>query len=121
MIKAYFVIRKDLKMSPSKLAVQVGHGTQLLMREASYYDLEEWEKLYDSRKIVCGVSSEKKLNSLFTLLKDTVPTVEIIDKGYTEFDGITKTGIAFLYNDTLENLFILQKIKRLQLYKENEA
>ena len=43
MIKAYYVMRRDLKMSPAKLAVQVGHGTQLLMREADYYELKDWE------------------------------------------------------------------------------
>lgn len=115
MIKAYFVMRKDLNMTPAKLAVQVGHGTQLLMRSADYDELKSWENYCDSRKIVCGVSSENKLNSLYSILKDTITTVEIIDLGYTEFEGKTKTGIAFLYDDNLENLFIKNKIKRLQL------
>ena len=119
MIKAYYVMRRDLKMSPAKLAVQVGHGTQRLMREADYYELKDWENYSSSRKIVCGASSEKKLNSLYTAFKDTLTTVRIIDKGYTEFDGETLTGIAFFYDDTLENLFISNKIKRLQLYKES--
>lgn len=117
MIKAYYVMRRDLNMSPAKLAVQVGHGTQLLMRKADCYVLKDWENYCDSRKIVCEVSSENKLNSLYNILKETITTVEIIDSGYTEFEGKTKTGIAFLYDDNLENLFIAKKIKRLQLYK----
>lgn len=111
MIKAYYVIRKDLGMSAAKLAVQVGHGTQLLMRNSDPYIIKDWEEFSDSRKIVCEISSEEKLNNLFESLVSN--KVKIVDSGYTEFDGKTFTGIAFFIDDTeLPN-----KVKRLQLYK----
>ena len=60
MIKAYYVLRKDLNMSPAKLAVQCGHGTQLLMLSENYKILEDWKLNSDSRKVVCEISSEEK-------------------------------------------------------------
>lgn len=117
MIKAYFIMRKDLGMTPAKLAVQVGHGTQQLMRKADYYELLSWEASSDSRKIVCEISSEEKMNNLYNIFKEFVTTCEIWDSGYTEFNGRTKTGICLLYNEDNNNKFLEQKLKRLQLYK----
>lgn len=117
MIKAYFVMRKDLNMSPAKLAVQVGHGTQYLIKLIGYDVFQEWSTLYDSRKIICEVSSEQKLINLADALRNKVPVCEIVDSGYTEFNGKTLTGISFIYDDSDKNLFVEQKIKRLQLYK----
>lgn len=114
-MKAYFIMRKDLNMTPAKLAVQVGHGTQYIMRNSMKDDLDEWETLNDSRKIVCEISSEEKLNNLYEFLKDKLQVNKIIDSGYTEFNEPTFTGISFLLN--IDDAEVFKKLKRLQLYK----
>jgi len=116
-MKAYFIMRKDLNMTPAKLAVQVGHGTQYIMRNSMKDDLDEWETLNDSRKIVCEISSEEKLNNLYEFLKDKLQVNKIIDSGYTEFNEPTFTGISFLL--TIDDAEVFKKLKRLQLYKGN--
>lgn len=118
MIKAYFVMRTDLNMPPAKLAVQVGHGVQRLMEKVDHYTLQDWKEFSDSRKIVVQCSSDEKLQNLLNVLKDEILTCEIWDSGYTVFNGRTRTGICFMYNDDDKNLFIEKKIKRLQLWKD---
>ena len=117
MIKAYFIMRKDINMTPAKLAVQVGHGTQYIMRNSMKDDIDEWETLNDSRKIVCEISSEEKLNNLYEFLKNRLQVNKIIDSGYTEFNEPTFTGISFLL--TIEDDEVSKKLKRLQLFKGN--
>jgi peptidyl-tRNA hydrolase len=117
MIKAYYVFRKDLNMSPAKLAVQCGHGTQLLMLSVNYKVLEDWRLNSDSRKIICEISSEEKLHNLYDALPEYIDKEEIWDSGYTEFNGKTLTGIAFIINDKYTQQEVLKKVKRLQLYK----
>lgn len=110
-------MRKDLNMSPAKLAVQVGHGTQYLLNASETIKMQLWWSEWDSRKIVCEVSSEEKLLNLLEKIRAHVVTCEIIDSGYTEFDGKTRTGICFLYDDEADSPALEKIIKRLQLYK----
>lgn len=117
MIKAYYVFRKDLNMTPAKLAVQCGHGTQLLMLSENYKILEDWKINSDSRKVVCEISSEEKLRNLYNTLTECIDIEEIWDSGYTEFNGKTLTGIAFMIDDEYTQQEVLKKVKRLQLYK----
>lgn len=117
MIKAYYVFRKDLNMTPAKLAVQCGHGTQLLMLSENYKILEDWKLNSDSRKVVCEISSEEKLHNLYNTLTEYIDIEEIWDSGYTEFNGKTLTGIAFMIDDEYTQQEVLKKVKRLQLYK----
>ena len=122
MIKAYYVFRKDLNMTPAKLAVQCGHGTQLLMLSENYKILEDWKLNSDSRKVVCEISSEEKLRNLYNTLTEYIDIEEIWieeiwDSGYTEFNGKTLTGIAFMIDDEYTQQEVLKKVKRLQLYK----
>lgn len=117
MIKAYYVLRKDLNMTPAKLAVQCGHGTQLLMLSENYKVLEDWKLNSDSRKVVCEISSEEKLRNLYNTLTEYIDIEEIWDSGYTEFNGKTLTGIAFMIDDEYTQQEVLKKVKRLQLYK----
>lgn len=118
MIKAYYVLRKDLNMSVAKLAVQVGHGTQLLMLSEPKELLDKWKDLEsDSRKIVCGISSYEKLRNLYYDLNQYIKVQVIQDSGYTEFNGKEFTGIAFFVDEQNAPAEVLKKVKRLQLYK----
>ncbi len=105
MIKTIYVIRKDLNMSGPKIAVQVGHGTDFIhMRTLLNYTGEYgrrhdiWYAQWiadDRRKSVVGIKTEVKLKNLIKTLKDaTIRFNEIWDKGYTELDGETLTGIV---------------------------
>jgi len=109
-------MRKDLGMSPAKLAVQVGHGTDFIHKdkdENSFF--EDWKnKENDRRKIVLEVKSEAKLRDLADLLRHKgIPFCKIYDSGHTEFNEKTLTGLI-IYPIDENNL--PDKIKRMRLY-----
>ena len=57
MAKAYFVMRKDLNMSPGTLAVQVGHGTDYIhLKQSKAYGY--WLAQGLRKKIVTEVGSQ---------------------------------------------------------------
>ena len=63
MLRAFYLLRQDLEMSPGKLAVQVGHGTGLIyMNRYQIPNLEEWMSDFDATKIVLRVKTLEKLN-----------------------------------------------------------
>lgn len=114
MYKMYYIIRKDLNMSPSKLAVQVGHGTSLMfLNTALKVPLTEWFCRNNMKKIVVGIDNEEKMRNLYLkLFNDKYFVEKIYDMGLTEFDGYTETGTVLLVNeDDIPNY-----IKRLRLY-----
>ena len=119
MIKAYFVMREDLNMTPAKLAVQVGHGTQRLCTESDKDLVDEWTSLpSDSRKIVLKAKDFTGMHSIKHYLKDNeVECFMIVDSGYTEFKGVTQTGFCFLLNDEVASEEVLKKVKRIRLWK----
>lgn len=116
MYKAYYILRRDLNMSTAKLAVQVGHGTDLVHSWASFDTYMLW-KLQDRRKIVLSIKTEKKLNNLITLLQENIMVQyrEIVDLGLTELDGLTTTGIVIMPID--ENK-LPKQVQRLQLWRD---
>lgn len=122
MLKAYYVIRTDLNMPASKLAVQVGHGTQLLMNYVESNILDTWEQISDSRKIVCTCSTEEKL---LNLLHRILPCIDVLgctiieDSGYTFFKERTKTGLVFMADvENIKDETVVKAIKRLQTWKD---
>ena len=133
-MKAYFLMRQDLEMSPAKLAVQIGHGTDLIhtrhvQHHISSTNFDEWAGGDDPftlvpipgrmanyrRKIVLRVKSEDQLNKLMEkLLDDNIWPDIIKDIGFTEFDGETVTGLVI---HPISDERVPKYIKRLQLYK----
>lgn len=83
-IVMYFVAREDLKMSPGKLAAQVGHGVQyILARTLTSKEIEwfyEW-KNGSSAKVVLSVPSLEKLVELAEILDNAwIPYARVIDQ-----------------------------------------
>lgn len=115
MIKAYYILREDLDMSPAKLAVQVGHGTDLIHlrhHKSPYY--QHWLNGGDRRKIVLKIKSLDTLQSLVASLStDNIPCDLIEDSGYTEFQGKTLTGIVVY---PIPDEEVPKRIQRLRLY-----
>lgn len=114
MIKALFLMRQDLNMSPAKLAVQVGHGTGIIYEESDPDRLEVWKTRGNYRKIVLKVKSLEKLENLGKVMAENgIQFQSIVDAGYTEFEGSTLTGyVVFpIYEEE-----IIKPLSRLQLY-----
>ena len=99
-LRMVFFVRTDLKMPKGKIAAQVGHGVHYLimdrmidtLREPDvddpYHDVFfEWHQ-GDNVKICLKVASEQELKYFSELGKQLgFPTVNVVDKGYTCFDG----------------------------------
>ncbi|MDE1464765.1 aminoacyl-tRNA hydrolase [Spartinivicinus poritis] len=115
--KAYFVIRSDLELNPAKLAVQIGHGTDMIWQhqiidQASF---NAWldSKQGDRRKIVLEVKSLEKLTSLKEkLVNNGFYCYDIVDSGYNFVEANTHTGIVIFPTAANTNT-----IKRLRVYK----
>lgn len=115
MYKVYYILRQDLNMTTAKLAIQVGHGTDMVHAFSNLEVYEFW-KLQDRRKIVIGIKTEKKLNNLIDLLlKEKIAFKEIVDKGLTELDGQTTTGIVIM---PIKEDKLPKRVQRLQLWRD---
>jgi PTH2 family peptidyl-tRNA hydrolase len=121
-IVMYLVARKDLKMSPGKLAAQCGHAVHYLinMMDASpvaRWDGRDWGNQWrDSKshaKIVLSVSSEEELLELHQTLGPT-RSVLVIDEGRTEVAGKTKTALGVL---PMPKSYARQFVGDLPLYR----
>lgn len=124
MIKVVYIIRTDLKMSIAKTAVQVGHGTDFvhnrtfLDHSGDYgwkYDLWycKWMGEANRRKAVVAIKTETKLKNIIQTLKDNdIRYNEIWDKGYTELNGDTMTGVVIHPIDDEE---LPKAVRRLRL------
>lgn len=112
--RVYLVIRRDLNMSPGKLAVQVGHGIDYVhTKKTGCY--REWMEASKRRKIVVSVADANELAEIKALLiKRAVPYNEIWDAGLTEFNHPTHTGIVIL---PWPQELVPGKIKFLPLWK----
>jgi PTH2 family peptidyl-tRNA hydrolase len=107
-IKQVIVARKDLQMSPGKLAAQAGHASigwivdriqdkkNGLLYEEDFSDIEkEWME-HSSAKVCLRVDSEHELMELAHKAKRAgLITTIITDAGLTKFNGIpTKTCVG---------------------------
>jgi peptidyl-tRNA hydrolase len=116
-IKAYFVIRQDLLMSRAKLGVQIGHGTDKIHMHREYcINYDAW--IADNRrKIVVTVKNLDELKKLGNKMDayGSVIWMEIEDLGYTEFDGLTQSGIVIF---PLREEEVPKYISKLQTMKD---
>ena len=102
-------------MSAAKLAVQVGHGTDMVHAFCGFDIYTLW-KSQDRRKIVLSIKTEKKLNNLISVLQEkNILHRMIMDLGLTELDGLTTTGIVIL---PIEEDKLPKQVQRLQLWRD---
>lgn len=109
--KAYYVLRSDLKMSPGKACVQVGHGTDLIhIHTAGSRNIQKWKD--DGRiKIVLSCDTEEQLSDIFQGIEDECRgfwSKYIFDLGFNEVEPNTVTGLVVMPDmekpETLESL-----------------
>jgi len=113
-VKAYFLIRDDLEMSPAKLGIQVGHGVDMiwLCKDTNSFH-SKWVDEFSRRKIVLKASLGK-IDNILSILSDEVKVSAIIDNGLTEFNGNkTLTGVVI---HPIEEELLPKAIKRLRLW-----
>lgn len=93
-IKCYY--RKNLKLSPEKLASQVGHVTKELGRLKQNTNPEE------DIIIVLGVS-DNKFNNIYYSLANTEDCIYYlqVDLGYTEVEKGTATVIGYIQTEEI--------------------
>lgn len=102
-------------MSTAKLAIQVGHGTDMIHTWSSFEIYELW-KSQDRRKIILSIKTEKKLNNLIAILQEkNIPYRKIVDLGLTELDGLTTTGIVLM---PIKEDKLPKQVRRLQLWRD---
>ncbi len=110
--KQVIVIRTDLNMRKGKMCSQAAHASMAaVFRDGKFYHdddesfmiikiptgtLSWFDHTETFKKIVVGIESEIGLHELFVKAKAAgLPTVEIVDRGLTEFHGNpTLTAIA---------------------------
>jgi len=91
----YLVARKDLKMSPGKLAAQCGHAVQYILQIINLPENRSWYtdwRFGDHTKIVLAVNSSEELEALAAKLD--VRARVVVDRGRTEIPANTKTVLA---------------------------
>lgn len=102
-------------MSTAKLAVQVGHGTDMVHAWTGFDKYQLW-KSQNRGKIVLSIKTETKLNNLITVLREkNIPYREIVDLGLTELDGLTITGVVVF---PIKKDKLPKQVQRLQLWRD---
>jgi peptidyl-tRNA hydrolase len=102
-VAMYLIARADLKMSPGKLAAQVGHGVQYTIAKiaqlrtlnigAEYVKwYADWEAA-SSTKIVLRVESRDQLIELYDSMQ--IPRAIVRDEGRTEITA-TETVVSIV-------------------------
>lgn len=93
-MKLVVVVRKDIKMSKGKLAVQVAHAAVECVLLSKRDKVEEWRK-EGAKKIVAKMSD---LNGLFELKREAevlgIVNYLVTDRGLTEFKEPTITCLG---------------------------
>lgn len=95
--KQVIVVRKDLKISCGKLAVQVAHASLESAEVARRKFPDIFKKWRDEggKKVVVYVGSEQELISVYNKASDLgLPTVLIRDAGLTELEPGTPTAVG---------------------------
>ena len=92
--KQAILVRKDLKMSKGKTAVQVAHGAVEAVLKSRKSNISKW-RLFGQKKICLKVNSEKELYKNNQVAKDLgLKTALIKDAGRTELKPGTITVLA---------------------------
>jgi peptidyl-tRNA hydrolase, PTH2 family len=93
-IKQVLVMRKDLKMSPGKLAAQAAHASVLALWQTSDTVVSAWRK-QGITKVTLAVDSEKKLLDLYKkAVAAYLPVGLVADEGRTEVKPGSITGLG---------------------------
>ncbi len=94
MMKQVIVVRRDLKLSPGKLAVQVAHASLEAYRRAEKRDREAWESS-GAKKVVVKVPDLKALLETHERARRMkLPQALIKDAGRTELPPGTITALG---------------------------
>ena len=114
--KSYFIIRADLGLPEAKLAVQVGHGVDMIWLNKGVDDnaVNVWltKDGGDRRKIMLKTKSLEQLNNIKAELElDGLHCFDIVDSGYTEVEPNTLTGIVIF-----PTAVVHKKLNRLRSY-----
>ena len=95
--KMVLVIRRELRLSPGKAAVQVAHAAVMLTRAAERRDpatLEAW-LAEGQMKIALGVPTLSDLEALERAARARkIPTIWVEDAGFTEVPPGTRTCLG---------------------------
>ncbi|MEM2918616.1 MAG: peptidyl-tRNA hydrolase Pth2 [Candidatus Altiarchaeota archaeon] len=90
--KQVILVRKDLKLSKGKLAVQVAHASVSAAEKSKFKNLWLNE---GQKKAVLKVENLSELERIYEIAKkENLPVVMIEDAGLTELPKGTKTCIA---------------------------
>jgi len=95
--KQVIAVRRDLKMSTGKLAVQVAHAACMAaeMARERYPEVYRAWKEEGSKKVVVAVSSEEELIDVYKKAeKLKLPRAIVRDAGLTELPPGTLTAVA---------------------------
>ena len=93
-MKQVIVVRKDLKMDPGKLAVQVAHASVESVLYSSKDKVEAWRE-EGAKKVVVKVNSEKELLELQRQAKSLKLVASLItDAAKTFFKAPTRTCLG---------------------------
>lgn len=96
MHRAYFLMRKELKLSPGKLAAQVGHLTSKLVlnpKVSSSKEFLSWIQEGET-KIVLQATKEEILSFELEMKKNNIDTSLLFDAGKTQVAPNTLTGLV---------------------------
>ena len=107
--KMVIVTRKDLKLSPGKLAVQVAHAAvscALLTKKKKPKWFKKWQE-GGGKKVVVKVDSENDFYPLIEMADNLhIVTNLVMDAGHTEIPPRTKTvlGIGPAPNNLIDQI-----------------
>ena len=111
-MKQIILVRKDLKLSKGKLAIQVAHASTEAVLKSDKKKINEWRTF--SKKVVLEVNDEK---DLFNYKKEAeklkLVTALIKDAGLTEIPPGTITCLAIGPDDEKKIDKITGKLKTL--------
>ena len=92
--KQVILVRKDLKISKSKLSVQVAHASTESALKSNKIIIDKWKKS-GMKKVVLKVEDEKKLRDFKNKFeKEEIITSLITDAGKTYFKEATTTCLG---------------------------
>ena len=93
-LKQVILIRKDLKMSPGKIAAQAAHASVQATLSANKKLVSNWKKT-GMKKIALKVNSLEELNKYYEkALQSDIVCSKISDAGHTEIKPGTTTCVA---------------------------
>jgi len=93
-LKQVILVRKDLKLSPGKLAVQVAHASVQCAMKSDGTLLRDWHSR-GAKKVVLKVKDEGELHKFEQSAKELgLKTALIADAGLTELEPGTETCLG---------------------------